>query len=363
MSTELVKVIEESGVEQSTATVLQESFLPFFTQAKEWKEKAATLIVTDASQVREMQMARQARLALKEIRVGADKKRKQLKEDSIRYGRAVQGVYNVIEYLITPIEEHLEHQEKFVQIQEAERRAELAASRQMDLQPFIEFAPPFTGSLGDLTDADWEFLLKSAKMMHQNHLEEQARIEAERIEAERKAEEERQRMIAENERLRKVAEAAEAARKAAEDKARKEREVAEAKAKAEREAAEKKAAAERAEIERKAAEERARVEAEKRVIEEQARKEREHVEAELAAERAKAAAKEAEEVARVKAEQDAIKKQAMAPDRNKLDKLKADLQAIRMPDLATKEAAEIVQNVRILIGKVVTYIDQKQTEL
>jgi hypothetical protein len=330
MSTELVKVIEESGVEQSTAAVLQESFLPFFEQAKQWKEKAATLVVTDASQVREMEMARQARLALKNIRVAADKKRKQLKEDSLRYGKAVQGVYNVIEYLITPIEQHLEEQERFVQIQEAKRRAELTASRQMDLQPFFEFAPPFTGSLGDLTDDDWSKLLQSAKMMHQSHLEEQARIEAERIEAERKAEEARLAMIAENERLRKEAEEAAKAAEAAAEKARKEAEEA---AKAAEAAAEK------------------------------ARKERERVEAELAAERAKLAAKEAAELARVKAEQDALKKQAMAPDNEKLDALKAALQAVRMPDLATKEAGEIVQNVRLLIGKVVTYIDQKQKEL
>ena len=114
---ELVRVINESGVEQSTALTLQSSFLPFFEQAEQWKIKAESLVVTDASQTREMKMAREARLALKDIRVSADKTRKALKEDSLRYGKAVQGVYNVIDYLIAPIEKHLEEQEKFPEIQ------------------------------------------------------------------------------------------------------------------------------------------------------------------------------------------------------------------------------------------------------
>ena len=120
---ELVKVVETSGVEPQTATTLKESFLPFFEQAEEWKRKAEALVVTDATQVHDMKMARTARLALKEIRVNADKKRKELKEDSLRYGKAVQGVYNVIEFLIAPIEKHLQEQEDFVAIAEAERKA------------------------------------------------------------------------------------------------------------------------------------------------------------------------------------------------------------------------------------------------
>lgn len=122
MTNQLLQVITESGVEQTTAQSLQKAFEPFFAQANDWQEKAKGLVVTDESQTREMKMAREARLALKEIRVNADKTRKALKEDSLRYGKAVQEVYNVIEYLIVPIEKHLEEQEKFVERKEAERK-------------------------------------------------------------------------------------------------------------------------------------------------------------------------------------------------------------------------------------------------
>ena len=128
-ASELSVVISDSGLEKETAQNLLDKFGPLFEQAAEWKRKAESLVVTDVSQKREMQEARVARLALKDIRINADKTRKALKEDSLRYGKAVQGVYNVIEYLIAPIEKHLEEQEKFAEIQEAKIKEELKSER------------------------------------------------------------------------------------------------------------------------------------------------------------------------------------------------------------------------------------------
>jgi len=200
MTNELLEVVATSGVETRTATVLKEKFLPFFEQAEEWKSKAEALVVTDISQTAEMKMARVARLALKEIRVSADKTRKELKEDSLRYGKAVQGVYNVIEYLITPIEKHLQEQEDFVVIQEAKRRAELKANREMELQPFAEFVPMGL-DLGSMDDADYEKTLTGAKLQLQAKIEIEQKAEADRIAKEKAEAEERDRQKAENEKL------------------------------------------------------------------------------------------------------------------------------------------------------------------
>lgn len=122
---ELITEVQKSTVEPTTASMLIESFNPLFQQAKTWKEKAEQLIVTDENQIDKMNDARDARLALKKIRVEADHLRKKLKEDSLRYGKAVQGVYNVIEFLISPIEKHLEEQERFVEIKAFWKKKEL----------------------------------------------------------------------------------------------------------------------------------------------------------------------------------------------------------------------------------------------
>jgi len=266
-SNELIVVIKESGVEQSTAEMLTQSFIPFFDKAKEWKEKAEKLVVTDVSQTREMKMAREARLALRDVRLDADNKRKSLKEDSIRYGKAVQGVYNVIDFLIAPIEEHLLNQEKFAERIEEKRKAETKQRREEELQPYMEFVP-YQIDLGELTEPAWQTLITGAKMQQSAKIEadkkaEEARIEAERIEAE-----ERERMWVENEQLK--AEAIEREKKAAAELAEqkrlteieKKRQAEElAKSEALRKAAEDKAVKEReqAEAARRAMEEKARL--------------------------------------------------------------------------------------------------------
>ena len=199
MTNELVQVIEGSGLEVATANYIKEQFIPFFDKAIEWRQKAEALVVTDISQTREMKMAREARLALKEIRVSADKTRKQLKEDSLRYGKAVQGVYNLIEYLIAPIEKHLQEQEDFVVIQEVKRKAEIKASREVELQPFAEFVP-FGLNLGEMSEEDYVKTLNGAKLQLQAKIEAEQKAEAERIAREKAEAEERERIRIENER-------------------------------------------------------------------------------------------------------------------------------------------------------------------
>lgn len=326
---QVLDVIESAGLEKDTTQTLRQKFLPFWEQAEKWRDIAEGLVVTDASQTREMKMAREARLALRAIRVEADKTRKALKEDSIRYGKAVQGVYNVIEYLIKPIEEHLQEQENFVLIQEQNRRDALNEERERLIAPYLGFVTadlPLTNTpwaeLGDRFDA----ILAQAQADKKAHDEEQARREAERIAKEKAEAEERERIRKENERLR----------------------------------------AERAELERKQAEER-------RKLEEQARKEREEAEKKLAAERAErerleaeARKREAEEQARREAEEAERRKAAAAPDKEKLMKwVKSIEQFISWdwPELETTKAAKLNEEIDKALGDVLTAAKEKINKL
>jgi len=168
MSDQLSVIVAESGLETTKAKIILENFQDYFDIAAEWEARAKTIKVTNASQVTDMKIARTGRLFLREKRIAIENTRKQLKEQALREGKAIDGIANVLKGLIVPIENYLDEQEHFVEIQE------------------------------------------------------QKRIEAERIEAERKAEEERkarekaeaeerERIRIENERLKKEAEAREAA--------------------------------------------------------------------------------------------------------------------------------------------------------
>lgn len=337
---ELLEVISLSEVEQQTGVVLQDAFLSFYEQAVQWKKKAFELKVTDVSQVREMKMAREARLALRDIRLDADKTRKRLKEDSLRYGRAVQGVYNVIEALIVPAEQHLEEQEKFAEIQEAKRKSELKASREMDLQPYAEFIP-FGLDFGSMTEEDYHKTLNGAKLQLQAKLDAEAKAEAARIAKEKADAEERERIRIENERLK--AEAAERERIHAEERA--------------------KAEAEKAKIEEQARIERAKAEEKLRV--EQAEKER------IAAELKKKEAQEAEfkrqeeekKQAEIKAAKEAELKAKKESDLDKLRGLFKRLNDIEYPEMKSPEFQSIVKETKRSIEGIKQYITQKVKSL
>ena len=256
--TDLKSVVEESGVEPQTASMLQTAFVPFFQKAAEWREKAYEIKVTSADQKTAMGMARLARLDLRAIRLESEKKRKAMKEDSLRYGKAVDGMQRILEMLIVPIENYLEEQEQFVQIQASRERAERKQLRDWELAPFSAFAPAGV-DVSNLTDEDFALLLNAAKSAMDAKNAADLRAEAERKEREEAEAAERERVRIENEALR-----AEAAKREAEIKKQQEEAAAEKRrleaeistARAQQQAIE---AAER----KREADEKARIEAEK----------------------------------------------------------------------------------------------------
>ncbi len=113
-------IIKDSGLKSTKARRLLENFKDYFDIAEEWEIKAKALIVTNESQTADMQMARIGRLFLREKRIAIEKIRKELKEQSLREGKAIDGIANILKSLIVPIEEHLMKQEKFIEIRDAE---------------------------------------------------------------------------------------------------------------------------------------------------------------------------------------------------------------------------------------------------
>ena len=122
MGNQLEVIVKESGLEQSKAKYILENFQNYFEIADEWANKARSIIVKDESQTADMEMARVGRLFLREKRIAVEKSRKELKEQSLREGKAIDGIANVLKALIVPIEEYLEQQEKFVEIREEKAR-------------------------------------------------------------------------------------------------------------------------------------------------------------------------------------------------------------------------------------------------
>lgn len=190
MENKLVEIVKQSGLEQTKANFILDKFQDYFSMASEWEQKAKNIVVTNEKQTADMQMARTGRLFLREKRLLIENSRKELKEQSLREGKAIDGIANVLKALIVPIEEYLEKQEKFIEIQE-EKKRELI------------------------------------------RLEVEKKMEEERIAKEKAEQEERERIRLENDRLKKEAEEKEKALQAERAKVEAEKRAAEAKARAE----------------------------------------------------------------------------------------------------------------------------------
>jgi hypothetical protein len=232
---QLSVIVKESGLDQTKADYLLKRFTEYFQVASEWETRAKGINITDANCDTEqgkfdMQMARNGRLFLRDKRIAVEKARKELKEQSLREGRAIDGIANVLKALIVPIEDYLESQEKYVEIKfEREQEAKRAEiERRMEEERIAE-----------------EKKVEAARIAEEKRIRdenERLRIEAEKrekeiVEERRQAEAERKQI---EDAAQKEREAAEKARKEAEQKALTEKRTIEERARKEREEADEK---------------------------------------------------------------------------------------------------------------------------
>lgn len=243
---QLAQVASDAGLVGPARQELIEAFLPDFSSAWKLSVDAKSINVTDPSQKDEIKKARDMRLQLREVRIASEKRRKSLKEDSLRRGQAIDKVAKVITQIAEPAEAKLLEMETIAERLEQERRSKLRAERVMQLAPYGVDTTCI--DLAGMEEAAFARLLEDSRLAAEAR-ERAAREAEEKRKAEEAAREaERLRLKAENERLRRENEQREAEAKKSRDAAAKlERE------KAEREAAEKRAQADAEKARRKAA--------------------------------------------------------------------------------------------------------------
>lgn len=323
MTNDLVLIAEQNGLQKSEVENIMASFGGFFEEAK----KIATesdITVTDESQTDLMKSAREKRLALKEIRVNAEKVRKELKEKSLREGKAIDGAANIIKALIVPVEEHLEKQEKFAEIREAERQAKKHAYRIEELSKYVDDVSLYT--LNTMSDEAFEKLLQSSKTAWEVDEFNKKRAEEERLKKEEADRLEQIKIKEENERLKKEAEAAEKKRE-------EERAVEQSKLQKEKEERDRLAA-----IEKKKQDDALAAE----------RKAKEEAENKLKVERELQEKKELEEKQRIennmRLQEEEKRKALLAPDKEKLLDFANRIEMILAPHVMSRQGGSILGN-------------------
>jgi len=208
MENQLVEVVKQSGLEVTQSEKLLNGFKGYFEQAKEWEIKAKAIIVTDEEQLQEMQDARVGRLAVKKMRCDVENTRKTNKEQSLREGKAIDGMANIIKAILVPIEEHLEKQEKFIPLLIEAKKEKRLAGRREQLSKYVEDVELY--DLKDMSVAGFEELLKNSKFAYDEKLKAEKQVEDDRIAKEIADEKARKELEIENTKLKKEADDREA---------------------------------------------------------------------------------------------------------------------------------------------------------
>lgn len=381
---QLTVILDEQGVSAENQKTLVESFGGPFVEAGEILANYQDIKVTDVTQVKEMSEAREKRLALRQARITVEHKRKELKEDSLKTGRAIDAVARYVKEQIEPAEKYLEEQEKFKELKEAAEVAKRLAAR---TEAIAKFTDPAMYSLETMEEETFQQLLIKLDR------EASEKAEAERKEAEEKlaaeqAERERQAKIAEeNKRLQKEAEEQ---RIANERKLTRVNQVTAlgmvwseslqayklddltVSAADIIELNDVKFKIAVSDIEKKVTEQRAAAEAAKRAEEAEKQAELDKQREQAEAERKRREELEKAEAERVAAEQKARyeKEQAehqslLAPDKDKIKSIIPKLVAIKTELPATKspEAQELVKTIDAMLDKAVNFIEEKVEKL
>jgi hypothetical protein len=143
------------------------------------------------------------------IRTSVEKTRKELKADSVRYGKAVDSEAKRVREAIEPIEEHLKTQCDVVRLEEARQKVAAENARRDEVNGWVaELSelgwPVDLPALQRMTPEEFGFLRLSAKKRHAEQAEEReaiakerAALEAERLELEELRAEKAQREAAE----------------------------------------------------------------------------------------------------------------------------------------------------------------------
>ena len=274
-------------------------------------------------------LARTTRLDLKKLRCDIENRRKELVEDLNKETGAINTTARKFKELIEPLETKLLETEEHAERLEAKRIGDLKEAREAEFAPFTTLDVR-AFSLEKLTEAEYSAFLADCQQQTKDRAAkaEQDKREAEAKEAADKAE--RERIAAENERLR--AEAAENERKLADERKRAAEALA-AQAESARLAREAKEAAEKALTDARKAQE--------------------------AKEREESAAKLKADLDRIAAEEAAAK----APDRDRLLAFASTIAALTVPTMSTPAGRAVVDEIGFQITKFVAYVTRKAETL
>ena len=192
METALTPIIKESKVPQTVADQVNQSLTPFFAKVEEWKNTIKTIVITDPTETGKMKMAREGRLALRQMRLnGAEIVKanrdiiKERMESDVLEDKLWLKSGQVMELEYKTLEAQLEEKEKFAEVYEANRKKQLHITRSAELSQF-GWQDLGLVNLGDMDSGSYAALLNGTKLQYEADKKAEAEAEKARLEQQHK---------------------------------------------------------------------------------------------------------------------------------------------------------------------------------
>lgn len=331
----LIKLTQELSAPEAITKTLMAKMSSFFDEVEAQKAVIEKIVVTQPSQLAQMQQARDIRLMIAKKRFNA---RDIVKEEREKLKNAMSDFklqdtlwlksFQMLEAVCDNLEGKCEEKEKFAERYAAQQKQLRYESRVRKLYEFG--TDPSIYALADMADEAFDTLLGNERLAHEARIAAGKKAQADE-EAAGKAQQDRQEAIRkENADLKARAVAATAAAELKERELAKEREV-------------------------------------QQNILALERKAREAVEATARAAKEAQAQKEAAEAARLdtlkKAREDEDRKKLLAPDKEKLLEIAHLIDQIGLPSVRSSEAQSVIRATQEMLGKVSNYIREKAKTL
>lgn len=131
----MAKPLEEQGITGTKADIIKKAFLPMVKAIEEIEDEYQGIISMERDEFA-AQKARDLRLRLVKMRTGVNEIHKEQKAESLRYGRAIDGVKNVYEFATMDKEGELLKIEKHAELVEKERLDKIEEARKGLLEEF-----------------------------------------------------------------------------------------------------------------------------------------------------------------------------------------------------------------------------------
>lgn len=192
----IVKIdLEQYQIEPSKAKQIQTTFEPMVKMLDEFEAQCNEIFTeaTNGITAEVSAKAKRTRLDIAKVRISADKARKEMKDEYLRAGNAIQGAYNILAWAVQDRENKLKEIEDHQLRIEQERLEKLQSERAEQLAPYVEDAQE--RNLSGMDDDVWTAYFESKKKAYEDMIEAERLAEIARIEAE---------LIAERSRVREL---------------------------------------------------------------------------------------------------------------------------------------------------------------